>query len=429
MPDTNRRSFLQTSAAAGALLTLPAVTYRAALLAQDKPSDTVRVACIGTGSQGMGNLKAVRKNVVAVCDADKNHLANAAKELEKGEAKIAAEGDYRKLLERKDVDAVLITTPDHWHALMTIDACKAGKDVYCEKPLTLVVAEGRAMVKAARDNKRIVQCGSQQRSAKEFRHACELVRNGALGELSEIKVGLPGPNWVARAKKPVPDTDPPAGLDYDRWLGPAPQRPFNANRVHYLFRFFWDYSGGQQTNFGAHDLDIAQWALGMDDSGPTTIEGSATYNKDGWFETPETSKQTFTYANGVKVNCTLGAGGNPGGVTLIGAKGTISVKRGAIAVTLNGEKVADPYKLPTGETKLYVSPGHHADWLACIKTRKLPICDVEIGHRSATVCHLGNIAVRTGRKITWDPKAETIVGDKEAAAMLSKEYRKPYTLG
>jgi len=300
--------------------------------------------------------------------------------------------------------------------------------VYCEKPLSLVVSEGRAMVNAARKNKRIVQTGSQQRSAKEFRHACELVRNGALGKLTEVKVGLPGPNWALRAGKPVPDSDPPAALDFERWLGPAPERKYNANRVHYLFRFFWDYSGGQQTNFGAHDLDITQWALGMDDSGPTTVEGTATFNKDKWFETPETAKQTFTYASGVKVNCTLGAGGNPGGVTFVGEKGTIYVKRGGLTVTLNGEKVADPYKLPTGDVKLYVSTGHFADWLACIKSRKLPICDVEIGHRSATVCHLGNIAIRTGRKIAWDAKTETIVGDKEASAMLTKEYRKPWKL-
>jgi predicted dehydrogenase len=284
------------------------------------------------------------------------------------------------------------------------------------------------MVDAARANKRIVQTGSQQRSAKEFRQACELVRNGALGKLKEVKVGLPGPNWVNRAKMPVPDSTPPAALDYDRWLGPAPERPYNANRVHYLFRFFWDYSGGQQTNFGAHDLDIAQWGLGMDDSGPVSAEGTATFNRNNWFETPETAKQTFTYAHGVQVHCTLG-GGNPGGVTFVGDKGTIYVKRGSITVTLEGEKVADPYKLPTGDVKLYVSNNHHANWLECVKSRKLPICDVEIGHRSATVCHLGNIAIRTGRKIAWDPKWETILNDREAAAMLTKAYRKPWKLG
>jgi predicted dehydrogenase len=425
MSRISRRAFIQSSAS---LLALPAVTYRAAVLAEDKPSEMVRVACVGLGGQGRGNMGAIKKNVVALCDVDKEHLAAAAKSLETGTTKVQTAGDYRKLLEAKDIDAVLVSTPDHWHALVTVDACNAGKDVYCEKPLTLVVTEGRAMVEAARKNKRIVQCGSQQRSAKEFRHACELVRNGALGKLKEVKVGLPGPNWESRAKMPVPDSDPPAALDYNFWLGPAPERKFNTNRVHYLFRFFWDYSGGQQTNFGAHDLDIAQWALGMDDSGPTTIEGTATFNKNGWFETPETAKQTFTYANGVPVHCTLGKG-YPGGVTFEGEKGTIYVKRGSITVTLDGQKVEKPYDLPTGSTKLYVSKGHHADWLDCVKTRKLPICDVEIGHRSATVCHLGNIAIRTGRKITWDPKAETIVGDKEAAAMLAKEYRKPWKLG
>ncbi len=429
MSNVSRRTFLKSTAATGTLLALPASTYRAALLAQDKPSEVVRIGCIGVGAQGRSNMNAVKKHVVAVCDLDTRHVATAAATMEKNGTKTATFADYRKLLEQKDIDAVLISTPDHWHALPVVNACQAGKDVYCEKPLSLVVTEGRAMVNAARKHNRIVQTGSQQRSAKEFRQACELVRNGALGALKQVKVGLPGPNWVARAKMPVADSVPPAELDYDFWVGPAPERKYNANRVHYLFRFFWDYSGGQQTNFGAHDLDIAQWGLGMDDSGPTTIEGSGTFNKDQWFETPETAKQTFTYANGVSVLCSLGSGGYPGGVTFEGEKGTIHVRRGGLTVTLNGEKVADPYKLPTGDVKLYVSNGHHANWIECIKTRKLPICDVEIGHRSATVCHLGNIAIRTGRKLTWDPKTEQLVGDKEASAMLTKEYRKPWNLG
>ena len=431
MSRVTRRMFLKSYAAGGAFLALPAVTYRAALLAQDKPSEMIRVGFIGVGAQGRANLNAIKKHAVAVCDVDKDRVATVAKDLEKGGTTPFTTGDYRKLLERKDIDAVLISTPDHWHALTAIDACKAGKDVYVEKPLTLVVAEGRALVKAARDNKRIVQTGSQQRSeyGGKFRQACELVRSGALGKIKEVKVGLPGPNWVDRAKKPVPDSDPPAALDYDFWQGPAPERSYNVNRVHYLFRFFWDYSGGQQTNFGAHDLDIAQWGLGMDESGPTTIEATATFHAQKWFETPETAKQTFTYANGVKVLCSLGRGGYPGGVTFEGEQGTIHVNRGSITVTINGEKVTDLSKLPPATVKLYVSNGHHQNWLNCIKSRDLPICDVEIGHRSATVCHLGNIAIRTGRKITWNPKTETIVGDKEAAAMLTKEYRKPWKLG
>jgi predicted dehydrogenase len=429
MARVTRRGFLRAGAAGGALLGLPAEVYRAAVLAQEKPSDQIRVGCIGVGGQGTANRKSFGKAVVAVCDVDKQHLASAAADLEKGGTKPQTFADYRHLLERKDVDAVSVSTPDHWHALPTIHACQAGKHVYCEKPLTLFVAEGRAMVTAARANKRVVQTGSQQRSGKEFRQACELVRNGAIGKVKQVRVGLPPVNWTSRAKggKPVPDSAPPAGLNYEMWLGPAPERPFNENRVHYLFRFYWDYSGGQQTNFGAHDLDITQWALGMDDSGPTTIEGTGTFNKNGWYETPESATVTYTYANGVPVVCTLGKGG--GGVTVEGEKGTVSVGRGRLAVTLNGEKVADPYKLATGDVKLYASPGHHKDFLDCIRTGKRPVADVEIGHRSATVCHLGNISIRLGRKLTWDPAKEEIVGDKEAAAMLSRPYRSPWKLG
>lgn len=424
----SRRDFLRTGLAGGALLTLPAATYRSALLAAQPPSERVRLGSIGVGNQGgpKNNLKAFVRlaPIVAVCDVDKKYLAEAAAFVEKeGHSAPKTYADYRKLLDSKDVDAVVVTTPDHWHTLMTVHACQAGKDVYCEKPLTLVVNEGKAMIAAARTNNRVVQTGSQQRSDDRFRRACELVRNGALGKLHTVKVGLPGPNWVDRAKTPVPDSDPPAGLDYETWLGPAPARPFNANRVHYLFRFFWDYSGGQQTNFGAHHLDIAQWALGMDESGPTTIEGAATFNKDGWFETPETAKITYTYANGVKVLCSLGKGGYPGGCTFEGEKGSIFVDRGKITAT--PKELLDA---PAGDVKLYASKNHHQNWLDCIKSRKAPIADVAIGHRSATVCHLGNIAVRTGRKITWDPAKEEIVGDPEAGKMLTKEYRKPWTL-
>ncbi|MGK2932689.1 MAG: Gfo/Idh/MocA family protein [Solirubrobacterales bacterium] len=421
---TTRRQFLGESLVAGAILTLPASIYRTAFAADEKPSEKIRIGMIGVGAQGKVNLGGVKKNVVAICDVDSGRVAEFAKAVPEA----ATYADYRKLLENKDVDAVLISTPDHWHALQTVHACQAGKDVYCEKPLTLFIAEGRTMVNAARTNKRIVQTGSMQRSSKEFLKACELVRNGAIGKVAKVLVGLPGPNWVDRAKMPVPDSAPPAELDYDLWQGPAPVHPYNEKHVHYLFRFFWDYSGGQQTNFGAHDLDIAQWGLGMDDSGPTSIEGTATFNKNQWFETPETANITYTYAKGVPVSCTLGKGGHPGGVTFQGDKGVIYVKRGKIEVTLNGEKVEDPFKLPTGDVKLYASAGHHKDWLECIKTRKLPVCDVEIGHRSATVCHLGNIAVRTGKKLTWDPVKEEIVGDPETAKMVSREYRKPWSL-
>jgi len=421
---TTRRDFLRTGLAGGAFLALPASTYQAAFAADVPPSEKIRLASIGVGNQGTGNLKGFIKNAVAVCDVDSTFLAAAAGLVEKAGTTPKTFSDYRKVLESKDIDAVIITTPDHWHALMTVHACEAGKDVYCEKPLTLTIAEGKAMIAAARKNKRIVQTGSQQRSDARFRQACELVRNGAIGKVQTVKVGLPAPNWVDRAKMPVPDSDAPATLDFDKWIGPAPLVKYNKNKVHYLFRFFWDYSGGQQTNFGAHHLDIAQWGLGMDESGPSTIEGTATFNANKWFETPETAKITYTYANGVTINCTLGKGGHPGGATFEGDKGTVFVDRGKITAS-------DPaiLKFSGGDVKLYVSNNHHQNWLECIKTRKLPIADVAIGHRSATVCHLGNIALRTGKKITWDPAKEEIVGDADAAKLTTKEYRKGYELG
>lgn len=418
----SRRDFLRTGLAGGAFLALPAATYRAAFAADESaPSNRIRIGSIGVGKQGTGNMKAFLKNVTAICDVDKDHLAAAAKLSEAAGGKAELYGDYRKLLDSKDVDAVVVTTPDHWHAKITVDACKAEKDVYCEKPLTLVIDEGKAMIAAARANKRIVQTGSQQRSDAKFRQACELVRNGAIGKISEVKVGLPGPNFSGPA---VADSDVPAVLDYDLWLGPAPERKYNAKHVHYLFRFFWDYSGGQQTNFGAHHLDIAQWGLGMDESGPTSIEATeVVFNDKKWFETPEVAKIKYTYANGVVVNCGLGKGAPPQGATFVGDKGTIFVTRGKL-------EASDPeiLKFAGGDVKLYVSKGHHADWLECIKTRKLPICDVAIGHRSATVCHLGNLAVRTGKKLTWDPVKEEIVGDSEVAKLTTKEYRAPWKL-
>ncbi|MGB7344153.1 MAG: Gfo/Idh/MocA family oxidoreductase, partial [Pirellulaceae bacterium] len=395
----------------------------------EAPSERVRVGMIGVGNQGgpKNNLKYFLGNVEAMCDLDKNYLAQAGAYLQKeANRSVAMTDDYRKLLDSKEIDAVVVTVPDQWHAKMTIDACKAGKDIYCEKPLTLVIDEGKAMIAAARDHNRVVQTGTMQRSGKEFKLATKLVRDGLLGKVSEVNVTLPGPNWIDRAGKPVPDSAPPAGFDFDRWLGPAPLRPYNKNRVHYLFRFFWDYSGGQQTNFGAHHLDIAQWGLGMDESGPVSVEGSATFNPDGWYETPDSTNIKYTYASGVTLNCRQ-APGTPSaeqGTRFVGEKGSLFVYRGGI--------VADPPELlkdvdmPT-IVKSEANIDHVNDFLDCVKTRNTPCADISIGHRSATVCHLGNIAVRTGKKIQWDPKTETIVDDAEASKWLTKEYREPYS--
>lgn len=413
----NRRAFLAASTAITAPYFVPFRAFGA--------NERIVTAHIGLGGQGSGNLNAfIGKGAVpaALCDVDSGRLAKAIKFADDKNHKCDGYGDYRKILERKDIDAVVISTPDHWHALPTIHACQAGKDVYCEKPLSLTVAEGRQMVDAARKHQRIVQTGSQQRSDDRFRLACELVRSGRLGKISEVQVALPNSNFSG---PPVPDSEPPKELDYDMWLGPAPQRPYNQKRVHYNFRFFWDYSGGQMTNFGAHHIDIAQWGLGMDESGPVSVEGTAQFHPEHWYEVTMACRLVNTYANGVKLIVGQGQKDIKGAVTFIGEKGKIFVDRGKISSD-PGDLLKEP--LTESDVHLYKSPNHHANFLECIKTRKLPICDVEIGHRSATVCHLNNIVARIGRKILWDAAKETIVGDAEAAAMLSRPYRQPWKL-
>jgi len=415
----NRRNFIKISGLTlSAGIFLPQILTRPAFGAEG--TEGIRIGVIGVGNQGRMHLLRNAKNVVAVCEVDKLRLADSKKQIEDRTGRTPAlYSDYRKMLDDKNVDAVLIATPDHWHALQTIHACQAGKDVYVEKPLSLVILEGRLMVKAARKYNRIVQTGSQQRSDDKFRLACELVRSGKIGKLKTIKVGLPGVNFN---EKPVPDSEPPAELDYDMWLGPAQYRPYNKNRVHYNFRFFWDYSGGQLTNWGAHHLDIAQWGMGTDDTGPVKIEGEARFNKDNLYEVPEWFSLKYKYANGVTVIC---GQSERSGTTFIGEKGEIYVNRGVLES--NPPEIIKT-ELGPNDVHLYVSKDHHKNWYECILSRKLPIADVEIGHRSATVCHLGNIAIRTKRKIIWDPLSEEIVGDPEASKLMSYVYRKPWEL-
>ncbi|MBE7499852.1 MAG: Gfo/Idh/MocA family oxidoreductase [Verrucomicrobiales bacterium] len=436
MQSTNpipRREFLRRSGAfslgTAALAAAPSVFLnRTRAQTGENPSEWIRVGIIGTGGQGRGNMTArtMIKHVVALCDVDRSHVAEAAKQLkDRAGTEARTYSDYRKLLEDKSVDAVLLGTPDHWHALPAIHACQAGKDVYVEKPMTLTIHEGWAMVKAAQYYKRIVQNGSQQRSwpDEKFRRACEYVRSERIGDIRVVRVGLPGVNYLDRAKPPrVPDSEPPPELDYDMWLGPAPWRPYNKYRVHYLFRFFWDYSGGQMTNWGAHHLDITQWALNMDQSGPVEISARAEFNKDGLYETPEWFEINYKYANGVRVVC-----GNSHriGTTFEGQDGIIYVDRGRLESTVKGV-IEEP--LGADEVRLEVSKDHHQNWFDAIKSRKPPICDVTVGHRSATVCHLGNIAVQTGTPIRWDPVKEEIVGAPVKVKQFAYEYRQPWEL-
>ncbi|MEZ6135718.1 MAG: Gfo/Idh/MocA family oxidoreductase [Pirellulaceae bacterium] len=440
MSRSSRRTFVKKSTLAGLFTGLSAASYRSTFGAE-APSERVRVGMIGVGNQGgpRNNMIYFMKNIEALCDLDRGYLDEASAFLKKEDNRSAIiTDDYRRLLDAKDLDAVVVTVPDQWHALMTIEACQAGKDVYCEKPLTLVVDEGRPMIAAAREHQRIVQTGTMQRSGKEFLLAVQLVHAGIVGQVKKVNVTLPGPNWIDRAGKPVPNSAPPAGFDFDRWLGPAPERPYNKNQVHYLFRFFWNYSGGQQTNFGAHHLDIAQWGLEMDASGPVSVEGTGVFHPQGWYETPDKTQITYTYANGVTMNCqqTPGIKSEKQGTEFVGEKGSLFVWRGGLAtnppellksVDVPSPLVRDGDRIIVPNTeKRYANFAHVQNFFDCIKTRERPAADISIGHRSATVCHLGNIAVRTNKKIHWDPKTETIVGDAEAAQWLTKEYRKPY---
>lgn len=412
-----RRTFLKSAAATiAAPYFVPSTVFGA--------NERIGVGSVGVKNQGSGNLKRFKGagcDIVAVCDVDSDVRAAAAKIVTDDGRPCEQYGDYRELLDRNDIDAVVVTTPDHWHALITIHACQAGKDVYCEKPLSLAIAEGRRMVNAARENERIVQTGSQQRSSNEFWKACTLVRNGAIGNVERVLVGIPGCNDPGKLG---PNTDPPANLDYDMWLGPAPARPYNEKRVHYNFRFWWDYSGGQMTNFGAHHLDIAQWGLGMDESGPVAIEGTATYHPEHFYEVTRTCRITHTYDNGVQVTVGQLQDDIPGGVTFIGSEGKIYVNRGKLSSDPAEIIEADVTALPT---QLYHSTNHVRNFLDCMASRERPICDVEIGHRSATVCHLGNIVARLGRSIRWNPQEERIVEDNDAQEMVDRDYRRPWT--
>ncbi|HWX22887.1 MAG TPA: Gfo/Idh/MocA family oxidoreductase [Candidatus Binatia bacterium] len=445
----SRREFLRatakTSLGVSAALAFPSLFLNRTRAATGvSPSEFIRIGFIGLGGQGTGNMNKLLKHAVAVCDVDSDHLAKAKKHVENSNQRpCAAYKDYRRMLESKDIDAVLIATPDHWHVLPAIHACEAGKDVYCEKPLTLTIGEGRALVNIARRTKRIVQTGSQQRSDAKFLKAAEYVRNGRLGRIKRVLVGLPGVNWTK--ERLVADSEPPPELDYDFWLGPAPARPYNKQRVHYYFRFFWDYSGGQMTNWGAHHLDIAQWALGMDESGPLEIAARGEFDPEKRFEVPARFAITYQYAGDVMLECRspdarvtnllpekkdeamkiLEGKDQFTGCIFEGEKGLLYVNRGTVRAWPE-EIFEQPLK--ENDVRLYASKEHHENWLECIKSRKLPICDVAIGHRSATVCHLGNIAIRSGKALKWNPVQEEFVGDADCAKWLNRPYRAPWSL-
>jgi predicted dehydrogenase len=421
----SRRQFIKgIGIAAGTPFILPSHIWSAEV----KPNDRIVLGSIGVGTQGRGLLGGFlnkkETQTVAICDVDTNRREHSKKTVEDFYAKQAGQGtfkgctaynDFRELLARKDIDAVVIATPDHWHALIGIAAAQAGKDIYCEKPLTETIHEARALVAAIRKNKRVFQTGSMQRSSKEFRKACELVRNGRLGKIKTVRVAVGGPGVPCDLPG---ETDEP-GLDWNMWLGPAPLRAYNSvlspRGVHKHFpdwRNYREYGGGMVTDWGAHHFDIAQWGLGMDESGPVEILAA-----EG--EKP-THGARLRYANGVEV---IHDNGN--GVTFDGTEGRIYVNRGKFEATpaaLGEEPLKD------GGIRLYQSDDHKADWLACVRNRKRPICDVDVGAHTVIVCHLVNLSYYHHQSFKWDPSKFRFTGNTGDKKWLDRDYRSPWKL-
>lgn len=457
-----RRKFCQGAAyATVAALGAPAIVPSSVLGAL-APSNRINVGVIGLGNQSTLDLPAFLQQddvqVVTVCDVNTashgyrspdqflgrkpgQESVNAyyAKKTGAGQYKgCDAHIDFREVIDRSDVDAVVIIVPDHWHAIMTVMAAKAGKDIYCEKPLSLTIRQGQEMVKAVRQYKRVLQTGSMYRSNDAARFACELVRNGRIGqvariltEVSENNAESPGPDW-----KPMPV---PEGFDYETWLGPAPAAPYHKDRCFYRFRFILDYSGGQTTNFGCHSNGLAQWALGADHGGPVEFEDlGAEWPVPGDLFTTAT-KVAFRarYASGVELICKTTKRGFA--TRFEGTEGWVefdykgiqtspeSLKTAKIGLQEIHLPVSVKNRLEDGR-KHSMSYDHVRNFIDCVKSREEPVEPVEAGHRTASLCHLGNIAMKLHRKIRWDPQQEQILGDEEAAAMLSRPMRAPWSL-
>ncbi|MFT5304167.1 MAG: putative dehydrogenase [Mariniblastus sp.] len=427
----SRRAFLKSTAVvAPTIVAGPTIMAASAFgdSSRAAANDRINVAIIGCGK--MANnfhlpqlLKQPDVQVVAVCEVDKTRREHAEKRVndkystDKKEFKgCDTYFDFRKVIEREDIDAVCIATPDHWHAHQVIEACKAGKDVYCEKPLTLTIAEAKRCIEATRKHKRIVQTGSQQRSGVfgPFREAVQIIRSGRLGKIHKVTVGVGDPSVPCN----LPGEEMEPGLEWDMWLGQAPVRPYNSilspRGVHKHFpawRSYREYSGGGHTDMGAHHYDIAQWALGMDESGPVEIIPPEDRNA--------TKGVKFVYANGIEM-----IHGGPSGCVFHGENGTLHIDRGQL--TSDPEEIV---KTPLADDEVHLpkSPGHHRDWLDCIKSREMPIAEVEKGARTVTIIHLGNLAYWNHKTLKWNPK-DWVFEDPADNKLLDRERRDPWQL-
>ncbi|MBN1420892.1 MAG: Gfo/Idh/MocA family oxidoreductase [Planctomycetes bacterium] len=407
-----RRDALKRAAAA---LAAPAVIRATALGAEGQPpaSERIVMGIIGCGNRGgavIGALAGKGAQVVAASDCYRDRRERMAARFG-GEA----HADFRELLERDDIEAVLVATPEHWHALCVIEACRHGKDVFCEKPLSLTIREAQAMVETARRYERVVQVGTQQRSDRLFRRACELVRNGRIGDVKTVFADPGGTSRICSLPgQPVPD-----GFDWDRWLGPAPWAPYHPDRCTKL-RNWWnwrDYSGGLMTDRGAHDFDIVQWGLGMDGSGPVEV-----FPPDGG----DHPLLTYRYANGVILESGEKGWGSRGAlVRFTGTAGSVSVWRGGLET--DPPAIAEA-KVGPDDIRLEASDDHERDFLECVRSRRRPVADVAIGASSVNVCHIGNIARWLGRPLRWDPEKREFPGDEQANRLTGRPMREPWRI-
>jgi predicted dehydrogenase len=444
METLDRRAFLKKTSAALAVAGVPAIIPSRLWAAKGAaaPSNRITLGFVGVGDHGIKvNLNNFISNsdvrVLALCDVDSKHLAQAKEVVQKKYAESKTHGtdidcattkDFREVVGRDDIDAVVVSTPDHWHVPISLAAIRAGKDVYCEKPISVSIDEGRILSDEAKKHSRVFQTGSEFRGLHNFLRAAELVRNGRIGKLHTITAYLPcNPN---RPGDSTPMKVPPE-LDYDMWLGPAPWAPYTKDRVHFDFRWIFDYSGGTICDWGAHLLDQAQWANDTEYSGPTEIEGTGTFLSEGLFNTAIKFHVEYKYENGVKLICTDKIQKFNGGIRYEGSEGSIYAKYPTWSgKTLKSEPESIlKSKIGPDETHLYTCPaGPERNLLDCIRSRKLTYYPAEVGHRSSTICHLGNVAMMLQRKIKWDPKKEKFVNDDEANRMLSRPMRSPWRL-
>lgn len=434
----SRRTFIRRVAAA---ITVPYIVPSSVFGRDSRPapSNRITMGLIGLGSMGMRHVKGFLQeydcHIIAVCDVDALRRQAAVEEINKhyGSKDCAQYNDFRDLISRDDIDTLCISVPDHWHLIPVLTGARAGKDIYGEKPLALTISEGRAMVEAVHRYGCVWQTGSWQRSTAHFRFACELVRNQRIGKLQRVEVGIgrgynPGAGQrTAYRIEPQPVMPIPEGFDYQMWLGPAPWAPYTEKRCHWNFRWILDYSGGQVTDWGGHHIDIAHWGMDCDGTGPTEVVGRGLFPDDGLWNAAVDYDFRCKYDNGV----TMYVGSNnhyPQGVRFIGQKGRVQVTRGGLDTnpkSLLKERIG-PEEIHLARPAGNHRQGHRRNFLDCVKARAQTISPIEVAHRSATVAHLGNIAMLLGRKIRWDPKHERIVGDTAANHMLSRAKRSPW---